>query len=276
MYTQPPRPANRGKKLQRSAVHEFAEARGLAVRHPVSLKSVEEQAAFAALDLDAAVVAAYGLILPRPILSAPRHGCFNIHGSLLPRWRGAAPIQRAVLAGDPETGVTIMQMEAGLDTGPMLAKATVPITAETTSPMLYEQLAALGAQLILPTLAGFIAGTIQPEIQNDALATHAAKLDRAHGKLDWTQPAATLDRQVRALLPWPGTWFELAGEAIKVAAAQLVEATGEPGRLLERDGTIACGEGALRLQRLQRPGRAWQEGPEFLRGTLLKPGDFVR
>jgi methionyl-tRNA formyltransferase len=222
VYTQPPRPSGRGQKLKQSPVHEAAVAAGVEVRHPVSMKPEEEKAAFAALDLDAAVVAAYGLILPKAVLAAPRHGCLNIHGSLLPRWRGAAPIQRAVLEGDNETGVTIMQMEAGLDTGPMLAKRVVPITGDTTSAGLYQDLAAIGAEMIVPVLEGFVAGRILPEPQDDALATLAPKLSREDGRLDWSRPAVELDRQVRALAPWPGTWFEYGGEVVKVSSVTLI------------------------------------------------------
>ena len=309
VYTQPPRPSGRGQRVHPSPVHEAALKAGIEVRHPVSLKPEVEKAAFATLNLDAAVVAAYGLILPRAVLAAPRHGCLNIHGSLLPRWRGAAPIQHAVLAGDAETGITIMAMEAGLDTGPMLAKQAVPVTQETTSAGLYRDLAEIGARMIVPVLEGFVTGTILPVPQDDTLATLAPKLSREDGRLDWTRPAAELDRQVRALVPWPGAWFEHAGEVVKVGSVtpsprlrgegrgegtwKVTELTSPPppasrrplplseegqdaalpGTILNDQLTIACGTGALQLLRVQRPGKSWVDGAAFLRGTGLKPGD---
>ena len=209
VYSQPPRPAGRGHQVQRSPVHVLAEERGIPVRTPKSLRNAEAQAEFAALDLDCAVVAAYGLILPQPILDAPRMGCLNIHASLLPRWRGAAPIQRAILAGDAETGVTIMQMDAGLDTGAMLLKGTVPITAETTAGSLHDALAELGAGLIVQALDGLAEGRLTAEPQPSEGVTYAAKLSRDDGRLDWSQPADFIERQVRALNPWPGVWFDL-------------------------------------------------------------------
>ena len=203
VYTQPPRPSGRGHRVQKSAVHLAAEAHGIEVRYPASLKPQEEKEAFAALNLDCAIVAAYGLILPRAILDAPKYGCLNIHGSLLPRWRGAAPIQRAILAGDSETGVTIMVMEAGLDTGPGVYEKSVPITSETTAQDLYLQLADIGARLILPALQEIVEDTITPTSQLDEYATYADKLTREDGRLDFSKPAVHLHRQVRALQPWP-------------------------------------------------------------------------
>ena len=217
VYSQPPRPAGRGHKVQKSAVQEFAEARGIEVRHPHSLKPQEEKESFAALGLDCAVVAAYGLILPRAILDAPRYGCLNIHGSLLPRWRGAAPIQRAILAGDTETGITIMQMDTGMDTGAMLRKAAVEITPHTTTLDLYGTLQKMGAEMILAALDDVIAGK-QPTPQ-PAGVTYADKLTREDGRLDFSKSAVELHRQIRALVPWPGTFFEWRGETIKVLAA---------------------------------------------------------
>ncbi|MEI6557565.1 MAG: methionyl-tRNA formyltransferase [Rhodospirillaceae bacterium] len=266
VYSQPPRPAGRGHQLQRSPVQALAEAHGLPVRTPKSLRPAEVQAGFAALGLDAAVVAAYGLILPVPVLTAPRLGCINIHGSLLPRWRGAAPIHRALLAGDNETGITIMQVEAGLDTGPMLLAATVPITATTTAAALHDALAALGARLIVDALDGLAAGRLGATPQPAEGVTYAAKLEREEGRLDWSRPAAELERRVRALNPWPGVWFESAGERIKVLAAEPAGGSGRPGSLLGDDLTVACGEGALRLTRVQRQGRAVVDGAAFLRG----------
>ena len=266
VYSQPPRPAGRGHHVQRSPVHGVAEARGILVRTPKSLRAPEEQAAFAALNLDAAVVVAYGLILPVAILNAPRLGCFNVHGSLLPRWRGAAPIQRALLAGDDETGITIMQVEAGLDTGPMLLREAVPITATASAAALHDTLASLGARMIVTALDGVAAGRLHPETQPTEGVTYAAKLERDEGRLDWSRPAAELARRVRALTPWPGVWFERGAERIKVLAAEVVEGSGAPGTLLDDRLTVACGEGALRLVTVQRAGRSATDGAAFLRG----------
>jgi methionyl-tRNA formyltransferase len=274
VYSQPPRPAGRGHRLQSSPVHAFAEARGIPVRTPKTLRTAEAQAEFAALDLDAAVVAAYGLILPQPVLDAPRLGCLNVHASLLPRWRGAAPIQRAILAGDAETGITIMQMDAGLDTGGMLLRESVPITPATTADSLHDALADLGARLIGPALDGLAAGRLKPEPQPADGVTYAAKLTRDDGRLDWTAPAAVIERQVRALTPWPGVWFDAAGERIKVLAAEPVagQPARPPGTLLDDALTVACGAGAIRLIRVQRPGKAPVDGAAFLRGFPVKPG----
>ena len=266
VYTQPPRPAGRGHRLTKSPVQECAERHGIAVYHPASLKGAEVQEIFRGHALDCAIVAAYGLILPQQILDAPRHGCINIHASLLPRWRGAAPIQRAILAGDAESGITVMVMEAGLDTGPMLALESIPILPTTTTPLLHDQLAMLGAKMILPAVDGFVTGALTPTPQLEAGVTYAAKLTREDGRLDWTKSAADLERQIRALTPWPGTWFDFEGEILKVAAVEISDQKGEPGKLLDFSMAIACGEKALRLTRVQRPGRSWQSGVEFLRG----------
>jgi len=272
VYSQPPRPTGRGHKTQPSPVQARAEALGLPVRHPVSLKPEEEKAAFAALDLDAAVVAAYGLILPRAILDAPRLGCLNVHGSLLPRWRGAAPIQRALMAGDVETGITIMQMDAGLDTGAMLFKGVVPIGPEATAQSLHDALAAMGAELILLALDGVAAGTLAPVSQPEAGVTYAAKLIREEGALDFREDADTLDRKIRALNPWPGVWFDYQGERIKLLAARPEAGSGAPGTIIDGDLGIACGAGVLRPLLLQRPGRAPVERRAFLNGTKIDPG----
>ena len=276
VYSQPPRPAGRGHKTLPSAVHSLAEQQGIAVRYPQTLKNPEAQAEFAALELDVAVVAAYGLILPKPILAAPRLGCFNIHASLLPRWRGAAPIQRAILAGDSETGVTIMRMEAGLDTGPMLRKRAVPIGRWTTAASLTDELADLGAEMIVGALEQIAAGAAIETPQPEAGVTYAAKLDRAESLIDWRRSAVELDRKVRALNPWPGTYFSVGAERIKLLEAAAHDDRGPPGTLLSpsKDGApiVACGEGALKLMQLQRPGRTRQDGPAFLRGFELKPG----
>lgn len=269
VYCQPPKPAGRGQKETPCPVHRAALELGLPLRHPARLKRDEaEHAAFAALDLDVAVVAAYGLILPKAMLEAPRRGCLNIHASLLPRWRGAGPIQAAILAGDTETGITIMRMEEGLDTGPMLLAEAVPITPTTTTPALHDALAALGARLILRALAEDPAATPQPAEG----VTYAPKLAKEDGRLDWTQPAEALERRIRALNPWPGTFFMLKGEAIRVSAAALDAGHGSPGEALDDAGLIACGQGALRLQRLQRPGRAAMLAEAFLRGLPIPAG----
>ena len=276
VYCQPPRPAGRGHRPVASPVQQAAEAAGIAVRAPTRLDAAAASE-FAALRLDAAVVAAYGLILPPAVLAAPRLGCLNVHASLLPRWRGAAPIQRAILAGDKETGITIMQMEAGLDTGPILLQEAVPIGAETTGQSLHDALAALGAKLILPALAGVAAGTLAPRPQPEAGVTYAKKLRREEGALDWRRDAADLERAVRAFDPWPGAWFELQGERIKVLQAALAEAApgAAPGTVLDARLAVACGEGALRLLRLQRAGRAPQAAEAFLRGHAIAAGTVL-
>ncbi len=269
VYSQPPRPAGRGQSVQRCPVHVAAEALGLEVRSPVSLKGdLAVQEAFADLHLDAAVVAAYGLILPQAMLAAPRHGCLNIHASLLPRWRGAAPIQAAVLAGDAESGVTIMQMDAGLDTGPMLLQEAVPIGSATTAATLHDELATLGARLVLRALAEHPPAVQQP----DEGVTYAPKLSRADGRIDWTRKAAELDRQVRGLLPWPGAFTELRGETLKVLEASLEPGAGAPGSTLDDRLLVACGEGALRLNRVQRPGRGPLDAAAMLRGSPVPAG----
>jgi methionyl-tRNA formyltransferase len=270
VYCQPPRPAGRGKAPRPSPVQQRAEAAGIEVRTPMSLKDEAAQAAFADLGLDAAVVAAYGLILPRPVLEAPRLGCLNVHASLLPRWRGAAPIQRAILAGDPMTGVTIIQMEEGLDTGPMLAIMATPIDRKTAGE-LGDELARLGAEWMVEVLAR--RQRIGPRPQNEARATYAPKVRKEEARLDFRRAAAELERQVRAFNPAPGAWFEAKGERIKLLAAEPVEAAGESGEVLPDKGlTIACGEHALACVLVQRPGRAPMSGPELLRGFPIPPG----
>ena len=273
VYTQPPRPAGRGKKLQPSPVHKTAERLGIEVRHPVSLKSAEEQEKFAALGADVAVVAAYGLILPQPILDAPDHGCINIHASILPRWRGAAPIHRAILAGDAVTGVTIMQMEAGLDTGPMLAMVRTPIEDKTTGE-LTEELAELGAQLMVGTLRDLAIHV--PVAQDDEDATYAPKIDKAEARIDWNKSAEEIERLARGLAPFPGAWFEMDGangtERVKLLRAQMTEGSGDAGEVLDEDFTIACGTGAIRPVRLQRAGKPAMDRADFLRGKPLNKG----
>ena len=276
VYTQPPRPAGRGHRPSTSPVHRFAESRGIPVRTPASLKPEEVRAAFADLGLDAAVVAAYGLLLPRPVLAASRLGCINVHASLLPRWRGAAPIQRALLAGDDRTGITIMQMDEGLDTGPMLLAKAVPIGPATTASELHDALSALGGELLVPALAGLADGSLRPTSQPVEGVTYAAKVTREDGRLDW-RDASYAERQVRALVPWPGVWFDAPGERIKVLAAERVaDARGPAGQVLDDRLTVACGAGgALRLTSVQRPGRSPMTAAEMLRGFPLPAGTML-
>ena len=261
VYTQPPRPAGRGHRLQRSPVHEFAEGKGLPVRCPDSFKTPAAQQEFAALGADAAVVIAYGLILPTAILAAPRLGCLNIHMSLLPRWRGAAPIQRAIEAGDAESGVSIMQMDQGLDTGPVLATEAVPIMPECTG----------------GTLDRLQTGSVDATPQIEAGATYARKINRDQGRLDWRQDAEALARLVRAFDPWPGTWFSHGETRIRVLGAEAVDRSGDamPGTVLDSRPSIACGSGALRLLRLQRPGKAASGADDFMRGYDLPVGTVL-
>jgi methionyl-tRNA formyltransferase len=274
VYTQPPRPAGRGHRPQSSPVQSLAVQHGLRVRCPGNLRNEADQAEFAALGADAAVVAAYGLILPGPILTAPQFGCLNVHASLLPRWRGAAPIQRALLAGDRETGITIMQMEEGLDTGPILLQEPVPIVSNATSAGLSVELAILGGRLMLTTLDGVAEGRLLATPQPQKGVTYAAKIGREEGRLDWRLHSTDLERRVRALDPWPGSFFETGGERIRVHAAVDLPgpAGGVPGTVLDDRLSVSCGEGVLRLLRLQRPGRAALEAPEFLRGFPIPPG----
>jgi len=271
-YTQPPRPANRGQKLQPSPVQRAAEEAGIPVRHPTSLKSPEAQVEFAALQADAAIVVAYGLLLPPAILAATKFGCFNLHASLLPRWRGAAPIQRAIMAGDAETGVCAMQMEAGLDTGPVLACEKLPITPGMGITELHDKLAGIGAPLMVRAVHDFAAGRITPEPQPSEGVTYAAKIQREEGRLDWHKSATDLDRTIRALNPGVSTWFEREGERIKVLKAEPVAGNGAPGIVLDDAATIACQDGALRLLMLQRPGKGPVPVADFLRGYALPKG----
>jgi methionyl-tRNA formyltransferase len=279
VYSQPPRPAGRGQQEQPSPVQRLAEHHGLEVRTPAKLKSESEQAAFQALGLDAAVVVAYGLILPKPILEAPRLGCLNIHASLLPRWRGAAPIQRAILAGDTETGVTIMQMDEGLDTGAILSQSRIEIEPEETAADLHDRLSLLGARMILTALEDLAAGRLAAKPQPAAGVTYAAKLDRREARIDWREAAGLILRRLRAFTPWPGLWFEAKGERLRVLAAKpLSIPTGAlPGTILSGSAvaplTIACGEGtALSLEQLQRPGKKPITAADFLRGFPLEAG----
>ncbi|WP_417674338.1 methionyl-tRNA formyltransferase [Pseudodonghicola sp.] len=270
VYCQPPRPAGRGKKDRPSPVQARAETLGLTVRHPTSLKTPEAQAEFAALKADIAVVVAYGLILPQAVLDAPAKGCLNIHASLLPRWRGAAPIHRAIMAGDAETGVCIMQMEAGLDTGPVLLREATRIGAEETTEQLHDRLSAMGAALIVTALARL--DDLKPEPQPDEGVTYATKIDKAEAKIDWSLPAVEVDRKIRGLSPFPGAWCEVEGERLKLLASRLASGGGAPGEVLDDALTVACGEGAIQLTRLQRAGKGAQDTETFLRGRPVPKG----
>lgn len=272
VYTQPPRPAGRGHKLQPSPVHRLADAHGIPVRTPRSLRKAEAQEEFAALTADAAVVAAYGLILPPAILEAPRLGCINLHASLLPRWRGAAPIQRAIMAGDAETGITVMQMDEGLDTGGMLLRQSVPIGPEATAGSLHDDLAAIGGPLIVRTLDEVAAGRLRAEPQPDTGITYAEKIDKAEAGIDWSRSAAALDCHIRGLSPFPGAWFEHDGVRIKVLLSEPADGAGEPGLVLDDRLTVACGEGAVRLKRLQRAGKAAMDVDDYQRGRAISAG----
>lgn len=276
VYSQPPRPAGRGQKGRPSPVHAFAAARRIEVRTPQSLKGEAEQSAFAALAPDIAIVVAYGLILPAPILRAPRLGCLNLHGSLLPRWRGAAPIQRAVMAGDRETGVGVMQMEVGLDTGPVIRESRLPIGRLTTAGELHDRLAVLGAGLMVEAVEDLATGRAVPRAQPEQGVTYAQKILKEESRIDWTKPAATLERLVQGLSPFPGAWCELDGERLKVLLAEaIVEANGRPGIAVDDRLTIGCGAGALRLLKVQRQGKAAMDAIEFLRGHPVPRGSVL-
>jgi methionyl-tRNA formyltransferase len=276
VYCQPPKPAGRGQSIQKSAVHCAAEACGLQVITPKSLRTPESQDTLRQLRPDAIIVAAYGLLLPQTVLDIPKYGCWNVHASLLPRWRGAAPIQHAILAGDTETGITIMRMEAGLDTGPMLIKKRTPLTNSTTATELHDILSLMGAKLVseaIPLLHSQPTPTPQPEVG----VTYAPKLTKADGQLDWRKPATELERQIRALNPWPGTWFTQNGTVIKLRDARVISwnNTAQPGLILNDQAVIACGQDALQLLTLQRPGGKWLPVDEFLRGYSLPKGVYL-
>lgn len=272
VYCQPPRPAGRGKKDRASPVQTRAEALGLPVRHPRNFKDPSDIAAFEGLGADVAVVVAYGLILPQVLLDAPRLGCLNIHASLLPRWRGAAPIHRAIMAGDPQTGVCIMQMEAGLDTGPVLARSKTDITPEETTLALNDRLSQMGAALIVKTLADLPPATPQGA---DGVC-YAAKIDKAEARIDWHNPARDIDRQIRGLSPFPGAWFDLDGARIKVLGARLAPGQGQPGQILHAPLRVVCKDGAVELLRLQRAGKAAQDATVFTHGCPLPEGAILR
>lgn len=275
VYTQPPRPAGRGKTLRKSPVHLVAEEAGLEVRTPRSLKKPEVQEEFAALNLDVCVVAAYGLILPKEVLDAPRMGCLNVHASLLPRWRGAAPINRAIMAGDAETGITIMQMDEGLDTGDMLRKLSLPLAEDITAGQLHDQLAALGGPMMVEVLDALAKGELTPQTQSEVSITYADKISKSEARIDWTKPASDVDCQIRGLSPFPGAWFEveLNGKTarVKVLRSRRVyeRCAAEPGTVLTDDLVIACGAGAVQLLELQREGKKAQKAGVFLRGFTI-------
>ncbi|HEC90744.1 MAG TPA: methionyl-tRNA formyltransferase [Alphaproteobacteria bacterium] len=273
VYCQPPRAKGRGGKIRPGPVHKFAEARGLPVRTPVTLKDPDEQDGFRALAADACVTAAYGLILPKAILKAPGLGCFNVHASLLPRWRGAAPVPRAILAGDAETGVSIIQMTEGLDEGPVYSRRAVPITDQSTAGNLLEALSGIGAGLMTAVLDGVVSDNLRPRPQAAGGVTYAEKISPDEGLLDWSRSATDLARRVRAFAPKPGAWFDHDGQRIKVLAAIVSDANGEAGEVLDDGGalTIACGSGALTLQTVQRPGKGAMAAADFIRGYSLPP-----
>jgi len=270
VYSQPPRPAGRGKKDRPSPVQARAEALGLPVRHPQNFKAETDLAAFEALKAQVAVVVAYGLILPQRLLDAPAWGGLNIHASLLPRWRGAAPIHRAIMAGDDKTGICVMQMEPGLDTGPVVLRRETAITASDTTAVLHDRLAQIGADAIVEALAG--ARKWRPATQAKAGVTYAAKIDKSEARIDWTRPAIEVDRQIRALSPFPGAWCQLDNARIKLLDSRLAEGAGAPGQVLDRAVTVACGTGAVRVIKLQRAGRAAMTPEDFLRGYSLPVG----
>lgn len=273
VYSQPPRPAGRGHNDRLSPVQEFAESLGLEVRYPVNLKDGVAQSEFTAINADVAVVAAYGLILPKEILDAPRLGCLNVHASLLPRWRGAAPIQRAILAGDTETGVTIMQMDEGLDTGPMLAAEAVPITGATTASSLHDTLSEIGSRLIVDVLSG---DPPAPVSQPKNGVTYASKLDGSEGRVDWALDAIELDRRVRALNPWPGVWCERDGQRLRILAAAPADGAGPPGTVLAEPLTVACGAGVLKIECVQRAGKSAMPAEDYVRGNPAPVGTVLK
>jgi len=272
VYSQPPRRAGRGKQERKSPVHTYAEEQGLTVHTPRTLKDADEQGKLAALDLDYAVVVAYGQLLPKPVLDAPKYGCVNVHASLLPRWRGAAPIHRAIMAGDKETGVCIMLMEEGLDTGPVLKRVTIPIGDSDTTLDLHDQLAHIGADCVDEALIGYTKGAITPEAQPDNGVTYAKKIDKAEAKIDWSKPAEEIDCMVRGLSPFPGAWCEIEGERVKFLNGRTVEMSGETGTVIDENFTIACGDGAYQPSLIQKAGKSAMDTESFLRGKPLTAG----
>lgn len=272
VYSQPPARAGRGKKERPSPVHAWAETTGIRVFTPASMRDAAAQAEFAALNLDVAVVVAYGQILPQAVLDAPKHGCVNVHASLLPRWRGAAPIHRAVMAGDAKTGVCIMQMEAGLDTGPVLLKAETDIAADDNTLTLHDRLAAMGGELIVKAVEGLAGGTLVAEPQPDEGVTYAHKIDKAEARIDWTESADAVDRKVRGLFPFPGAYTMLGAERLKLLAGCLETGDGVPGEVLDGALLVACGEGGYRIDRAQRAGKGVVDRDELLRGFDIPKG----
>jgi len=274
VYSQPPRKAGRGMAERKSPVHEAAEQFALPVLSPKSLKDADAQAAFAAHDADAAVVVAYGLILPKPVLDAPAHGCFNLHASLLPRWRGAAPIQRAIMAGDAETGVAVMRMAEGLDTGPVCMEERVAIGADMTAGELHDSLAVIGAGLMVRALAALSRDSLTCRAQAEDGTTYASKIEKAETRIDWSMPANAVHDHIRGLSPFPGAWFDMNGERIKVLRSHLSAGTkgAAPATLLDGEGTVACGDDAIRLVEVQRPGKQQMSYADFARGARLEPG----
>jgi len=271
VYSQPPRPKGRGMVLEPGPVHKFADAAKLEVRTPLSLKDAGEQAAFAALELDAAIVVAYGLLLPKPILEAPMLGCFNLHGSLLPRWRGAAPIQRAVMAGDAETGVMVMRMDEGLDTGPVLMAERIPVSRKTSGDLSAE-LSRLGADLMMRALGALERGAVAPQPQAEDGVTYAKKISKEEARIDWSKSAGEIDCHIRGLSPFPGAFTEAHGERLKILYAEPVAGSGKPGVLLDDALTVACGNGALKLLKVQRAGKSVMSAEELLKGFVLARG----
>jgi methionyl-tRNA formyltransferase len=280
VYSQPPRPAGRGKSDRKTPVHQAAEQAGIDIRTPRSLKKQAEQDAFAALNADLAIIVAYGLILPQPVLDAPRLGCVNLHASLLPRWRGAAPIQRAIMAGDTVTGIQAMQMDAGLDTGDILFTEETPITPNDTAATLHDRLADLGAGILPPVIDALAEGTAKPEKQSEHGATYASKLDAGDQKIDWSRPASEVDAQIRGLSPFPGARFDWTPDGtdqpvrLKPLMSTCEDGSGPPGKLLDDQMLVACGTGAVRITRLQRPGKGPMDAADFLRGTRIDRGQI--
>ncbi len=274
VYTRAPKPSGRGQKMTPSPVHAFAEAHGVEVRTPKSFKAEETREAFAALDLDVAIVVAYGLILPQVVLDAPRHGCLNLHASLLPRWRGAAPIQRAIMAGDKTTGVQVMQMEAGLDTGPVLLSEAAPIKGDDTAASLHDRLSEIAAQLAPRALAALTRGGLTATPQPNDGVTYAKKINPDEARIDWSRSAAEVDQHIRGLAPFPGAWTEFNGARIKILMSGIADGAGKPGEVLNTDKTlsVACGKGAVDLKLLQRSGKRAQTNEEFLRGFAVSTG----
>jgi methionyl-tRNA formyltransferase len=279
LYSQPPRPKGRGHKLTPSPTHKYAQENGIPVYTPKSLKKAEAQAEFAALGADVAVVAAYGLILPKAVLDAPKHGCLNIHASLLPRWRGASPMQRAIWAGDAQTGITIMQMDEGLDTGPMIEKAVLDITPDTTCTTLHDDFCVIGSDLIVNVINDLAKnGQLIAEAQNDEHTTYAPLLSKDDGRVDWTQSALEIDRQIRALNPWPGVWTDDGEMRLKIIAARVHDGdhTDQYGEVLNKKGHIACGNSTiLQLIQIQPSGKKAMDFASALNGGFVKIGDIL-